>query len=32
MNVFHITFTPCGAFIAMVTRYGNLACAIAVAS
>ena len=32
MNVFHITFTPCGAFIAVVTRAGRCRCAIAVAS
>ena len=32
MNVFHMTFTPCGAFIAVVTSAGSLRCAIAVAS
>ena len=32
MNVFHMTLTPCGAFIAVVTSAGSLPCAIAVAS
>ena len=30
--VFHMTFTPCGAFIAVVTRAGRCQCPIAVAS
>jgi len=32
MNVFHMAFTPCGAFMAVVTRAGRCQCAIAVAS
>ena len=32
MNVFHMTFTPCGAFIAAVTSAGSRRCATAVAS
>ena len=32
IGVFHMRFTPCGAFMAAVTRSGSLACAIAVAS
>jgi hypothetical protein len=32
MNVFHMTFTPCGAFIAVVTSAGSRRCATAVAS
>ena len=32
MNVFHMTFTPCGAFMAVVTSAGSRRCAIAVAS
>ena len=32
MNVFHIAFTPWGAFIAVVTSAGSRRCAIAVAS
>ena len=32
MNVFHIAFTPCGAFIAVVTSAGRCPCMIAVAS
>ena len=31
-GVFHMRFTPRGAFIAVVTRSGSLACAIAAAS
>ena len=32
MNVFHMTFTPRGAFIAVVISAGRCPCAIAVAS
>ena len=32
MNVFHIAFTPCGAFIAVVTSAGSRPCTTAVAS
>ena len=32
MNVFHMTLTPCGAFIAVVISAGRCPCAIAVAS
>ena len=32
MNVFHMTLTPCGAFIAVVTSAGSRPCTIAVAS
>ena len=31
-GVFHMRFTPCGAFMAVVTRAGSRKCAIAVAS
>ena len=31
-EVFHITLTPCGAFMAAVTSAGSLPCATAVAS
>ena len=32
MNVFHITFTPCGAFSAVVTSAGSRKCATEVAA
>ena len=32
MNVFHMTLTPCGAFIAVVISAGRCPCAMAVAS
>ena len=31
-GVFHMRFTPCGAFMAVVTRAGRWKCAMAVAS